>query len=143
VRAFSWHFYAAACSAACPSAFILRNHRQKVFRRSSFRTCTRVAGGAVSGPKQCGDERHAHVLEEEIEALVGELRRATGLCGRDRKAALATERARVNVTRTIKLALTRIGRVHMELENHLVRSIRTGAFCPYQPAPNELVTWCI
>jgi hypothetical protein len=93
--------------------------------------------------KQCGDERHALALEEEIEALVGELRRATGLRGRDRKAASATERARVNVTRTIKLALTRIGRVHMELENHLVRSIRTGAFCRYQPDPDELVTWCI
>jgi hypothetical protein len=55
----------------------------------------------------------------------------------------AAERVRVNVTRTLKLALTRIGRVYTELENHLVRSIGTGAFCRYQPDPDESVSWCI
>jgi hypothetical protein len=71
------------------------------------------------------------------------LRRATGLRGRDRKAASATERARINVTRTIKPAMERIGRVHAELEDHLVASIKTGTFCRYQPDPDELLTWQI
>jgi hypothetical protein len=46
------------------------------------------------GAKQCGDEQRALALEDEIDALIGELRRATGLRGRDRKAALATRNGR-------------------------------------------------
>jgi pimeloyl-ACP methyl ester carboxylesterase len=47
-------------------------------------------------------------LEDEIEALGRELSRAVGLGGRDRRAASASERARINVTRAIKIALERI-----------------------------------
>jgi pimeloyl-ACP methyl ester carboxylesterase len=47
-------------------------------------------------------------LEEEIEAVGRELSRAVGLGGRDRRAASASERARINVTRAIKVALDRI-----------------------------------
>ena len=35
-------FYATAFSAVCSTDFIPGNHRQKVPRKSSFRTCTRV-----------------------------------------------------------------------------------------------------
>jgi hypothetical protein len=41
----------------------------------------------------------ADQLEEEIEAVGRELSRAVGLGGRDRRAASASERARINVTR--------------------------------------------
>ncbi len=109
--------------------------------KSSYKRRLTELREELLGAKQCGDEQHAFALEEEIDALIGELRRATGLRGRDRKAASATERARVNITRTIKLALARIGRVHPELESHLVASVKTGTFCRYQPAPDELVTW--
>jgi len=37
-----WHLYATALSGACPSGIIPGNHRQKVFRKSSFRTWARV-----------------------------------------------------------------------------------------------------
>jgi hypothetical protein len=47
-------------------------------------------------------------LEDEIETLGRELSRAVGLGGRDRRAASASERARINVTRAIKIALDRI-----------------------------------
>ena len=93
--------------------------------------------------KQSGNEQHALALEQDIDALLGELRRAIGLRGRDRKAGSPAERARVNVTRTIKLALERIGRVHPELENHLAASVRTGTYCRYQPDPNEAMKWRI
>jgi hypothetical protein len=46
-------------------------------------------------------------LEDEIEAVGRELSRAVGLGGRDRRAASASERARINVTRAIKIALER------------------------------------
>jgi hypothetical protein len=91
--------------------------------------------------KQFGNEQQALALEQDIDALLGELRRAIGLRGRDRKAASPAERARVNVTRTIKLALEHIGRVHPELETHLAASVKTGTFCRYQPDPHELVNW--
>jgi hypothetical protein len=47
-------------------------------------------------------------LEEEIEAIGREISRAVGLGGRDRRAASASERARINVTGAIKIALERI-----------------------------------
>ena len=93
--------------------------------------------------KQFGNEQQALSLEQDIDALLGELRRAIGLRGRDRKAASPAERARVNVTRTIKLALEHIGRVHPELETHLTASVKTGTFCRYQPDPDEVVNWRI
>lgn len=91
--------------------------------------------------KQFGNEQWALALDQDIDALLGELRRAIGLRGRDRKAASPAERARVNVTRTIKLALEHIGRVHPELETHLAASVKTGTFCRYQPDPHEVVNW--
>jgi hypothetical protein len=47
-------------------------------------------------------------IEDEIEAIERELKRAIGLGGRDRRAASESERARLSVTRVIKNALTKI-----------------------------------
>jgi pimeloyl-ACP methyl ester carboxylesterase len=70
-------------------------------------------------------------LEEEIEAVGRELSRAVGLGGRDRRAASASERARINVTRAIKVALERIAEHSPALAALLTSSIRTGTFCSY------------
>jgi hypothetical protein len=109
--------------------------------KSTYRRRLTELREELSAAKELGDEQRTLALEEEIDALIGELRRAIGLRGRDRKAASATERARVNATRAIKLALQRIGRVHAELETHLLASVKTGTFCRYQPSPETLVTW--
>jgi len=71
-------------------------------------------------------------LRQEVDSLRRELARATGLGGRSRRASNA-ERARVNVTRTIRLALTRIVEVSPELGSDLAQQIRTGTFCCYAP----------
>jgi hypothetical protein len=68
-------------------------------------------------------------LEDEIETLGRELSRAVGLGGRDRRAASASERARINVTRAIKIALERIAEHNPALGTLLTSSIRTGTFC--------------
>jgi hypothetical protein len=88
------------------------------------------------------DERAARV-EEEIDALVTELARATGLGGRDRPQGSPSERARVNVTKAIRTAIKQIERQSPALGEHLTASIQTGRFCSYAPpgeAPPRWVT---
>jgi hypothetical protein len=80
-------------------------------------------------------------LEDEIETLGRELSRAVGLGGRDRRAASASERARINVTRAIKIALERIAEHHPALAAFLTSSIRTGTFCSYAPDSRLPASW--
>jgi hypothetical protein len=72
---------------------------------------------------------------EELEYLGAELARATGLGGADRRAASPAERARINVTKTIKQSLKRIAEENEPLGRHLGATIRTGTFCCYLPGP--------
>jgi hypothetical protein len=80
-------------------------------------------------------------LEDEIETLGRELSRAVGLGGRDRRAVSASERARINVTRAIKIALERIAEHNPALATLLSGSIRTGTFCSYTPDSRLPASW--
>jgi pimeloyl-ACP methyl ester carboxylesterase len=80
-------------------------------------------------------------LEDEIEALGRELSRAVGLGGRDRRAASSSERARINVTRAIKVAVERIAEHNPVLATLLTKSIRTGTFCSYNPDSRLPASW--
>jgi hypothetical protein len=80
-------------------------------------------------------------LEDEIEDLGRELSRAVGLGGRDRRAASAAERARINVTRAIKVALERIAEHNPALATLLTSSIRTGTFCSFTPDSRLPASW--
>lgn len=88
-----------------------------------------------------GDAERVARAEEELGAIAAELSRSVGLGGRDRKAASESERARVNVTRTIRSVLLRIGQHSPELRHHLASTVRTGTFCVYDPDPRLLVSW--
>ncbi|MDZ5620881.1 ATP-binding protein [Nocardioides sp. HM23] len=77
----------------------------------------------------------------ELDALLEELSRAVGLSGRDRPQGATDERARVNVTRSIKRAIAAVGASAPELGAHLEVSVRTGRQCRYQPDPAVAVTW--
>jgi hypothetical protein len=79
------------------------------------------------------DAGRAERAREETEFLQRELSRAVGLGGRDRKAASATERARVNVQRRLKLAIAHIEGLAPALGRRLGETIRTGTSCSYQP----------
>jgi hypothetical protein len=72
-------------------------------------------------------------LRAEREALADELARAVGLGGRSRRAGSAAERARINVQRRIRDALTRIAGVDPPLGRYLSRRVRTGTFCAFEP----------
>jgi hypothetical protein len=77
----------------------------------------------------------------ERDFLVGELARAVGLGGRDRRAASHAERARLNVTRAIRAAMANLARADPALGGHLAATIRTGRYCSYTPDPRVPITW--
>ena len=75
----------------------------------------------------------AEPARRELDAVIDQLARATGLRGRTRKMGDAAERARSAVTWRIRSAIKKIGAAHPRLGQHLSNSIRTGNFCVYSP----------
>jgi non-specific serine/threonine protein kinase len=86
--------------------------------------------------------RAAHA-QAEIDCLVAELAAAVGLGGRDRRAVAIAERARLNVTKAIKAALSKIRTSHPALGHHLATSIKTGTFCVYTLDPTHPISWTL
>ncbi len=91
----------------------------------------------IEEARATGDGERAAQADTERDFLLQELSRAVGLDGRDRRAASASERARVGVTRGVRQAITRIAEHHPELGGHLSRTIRTGTYCAYLPDPRS------
>jgi predicted ATPase len=75
----------------------------------------------------------------ERDALIAELKRATGLGGRPRRSGSPSEKARLNVTRTIRHAIAELSTAAPELAAHLDESIVTGISCCYEPRTN--IAW--
>ena len=91
--------------------------------------------------RQFNDVGRIEKLQDELAFLTQELVGAVGLRGRVRKAASPQERARVNVTRAIRTAISRIAEVNPALGQYLSQTIKTGTFCAYVPSPHASVTW--
>jgi hypothetical protein len=87
------------------------------------------------------DPERAARAREEMEFIAQELSSAVGLGGRDRRAASAAERARVNVTRALKREIRRIADEDARLGRELSTTVRTGTFCAYEPDPRHPVEW--
>ena len=79
-----------------------------------------------------------YVARAELEAIAEQLRKATGLGGRSRRASSSADRVRVAVTRRIRAAIAQIAKHHAPLGTHLTSSIRTGYFCCYEPAEERV-----
>ena len=60
---------------------------------------------------------------------------------RDRVAASAAERARVNVSRTIGAVMKKIASASPALGQHLTATVRTGYFCSYVPDTRVAIAW--
>lgn len=88
-----------------------------------------------------GDVERAAQADIERDFLIRELSRAVGLGGRGRRAASASERARVGVTRAVRQAMVRIAEHDPGLGDHLERTIRTGTYCAYLPDPRAPAGW--
>ena len=89
------------------------------------------------------DSGRAAKARAELDFLAAELAAGVGLGGRDRKAAAAAERARLNVTKSIKASLGKISDNHPALGQHLSPSIKTGTFCSYTPDPTHPISWTL
>jgi hypothetical protein len=109
--------------------------------RCAYRQRLMELAEALRQVKKDGDEQRAVRLEDEFAAIERELRRAFGRDGRARVAAAIAERARVNVTRTVRLAIAQIGGASPKLAQYLNGSIRTGYFCSYRPDPDCSISW--
>ncbi len=107
--------------------------------RATYRRRIEALDAAITEARTDGDEARLENAEDERDAIIAELRSATGLAGRPRRLGDPGERARSTVTARIKEALRRIEAVHPELAAHLRGSIRTGRACVYQP--RETVSW--
>jgi predicted ATPase len=90
-----------------------------------------------------GDTERAHRASSEREFILAELAGAMGLGGRDRRAASAAERARVNVTRALSAAQARVAEHSPDLARHLDATVHRGMYCSYRPDPTSQVVWRI
>jgi len=109
--------------------------------RHAYRSRLDALAADLDAADRAGDRGAAMRIGAERQALVDELRRAAGLGGRSRLAAPEAERARVNVTRTLRAAIERIAPAAPLAAAHLRGSIKTGAACRYEPAPGGPSRW--
>lgn len=97
--------------------------------------------GELEEAKKQGNVERAERAEWEIDALTSELSRAVGLGGRNRRAASASERARQNITKTLKALVERIAQNDTPLGDILSQCIKTGTFCSYRPISDAPILW--
>jgi len=109
--------------------------------RDAYRRRVAALTARLDAADRAGDSAAAEHIEAERRALLAELRRAAGLGGRGRMVAPEAERARVNVTRTLRATIERIAPAAPHAAAHLRASIRTGQACRYQPAPGGPARW--
>ncbi len=111
--------------------------------RSAYRRRLAALADELDTADRAGDAERGARLEAERQALLAELRRATGLAGRNRDLSPEAERARVNVTRTLRATLARIAELAPAAGAHLQASIRTGRACRYEPSAGGPAGWDI
>jgi tetratricopeptide (TPR) repeat protein len=95
----------------------------------------------IAEARAIGDDERAARADAERDFLMGELSRAVGLGGRDRRADSASERARASVTQAVRHAMARLREHNPDLGKHLDSTIRTGTYCVYLPDPRVPPTW--
>jgi tetratricopeptide (TPR) repeat protein len=90
-----------------------------------------------------GDLGRLHRLQDERQALLEQLDRATGLGGRRRVTGSSEERARIAVRKAVVGALARIAEVDPWLGRHLRTQVQTGTLCSYRTDPDQPVRWLL
>lgn len=80
-----------------------------------------------------GDDARSGRAQAELDMLLGELRRATGMGGTARHFADAHERARVSVHKAISRALKALQEADAEIGAELAARVTTGARCTFTP----------
>ena len=89
------------------------------------------------------DTGRAAQLAAERDALLDQVRAATGLGGRPRVPGSVHERARIAVRKAIVNAIDRIAAADPPLGRLLSDTVTTGATCRYDPDPDRQVRWVL
>jgi hypothetical protein len=100
--------------------------------RRAYRARLAEVNGDLEDAERDHDLGRKAQLSRERDLLESELARATGLGGRARPAASATERARVNAQRRLKDAIARISEADAALGALLSRAVHTGTYCCFR-----------
>ncbi len=95
----------------------------------------------IEQANEWNDPERAASAQRELDFIARELSAAVGLGGRDRPAASASERARISVTRAIRLAMAKIAENNVSLGAHFEATIHTGTYCAYRPDPRVPIVW--
>jgi tetratricopeptide (TPR) repeat protein len=109
--------------------------------KQAYRTRVHELQQELDEAEAWNDPERAERAREEMDFIARELSRAIGLGGRDRETGSASERARLSVTRAIRLSMARIAEHSPDLGRHLDATIRTGSYCSYRPDPRAPVEW--
>lgn len=89
------------------------------------------------------DTGRAAKLAAERDALLDQVRAATGLGGRPRVPGSVHERARIAVRKAIVNAINRVAAADPPLGRLLSDTVTTGAICRYDPDPDRPVRWVL
>lgn len=111
--------------------------------RSAYRHRIEALRLEIDDAFSSGAEDKAELLQGELDQLVQQLAEAFGLGGRSRRASSAAERARLNVTRALRSATTRLREALPEAGSDLDRRVRTGLYCAYEPDAADEVVWIV
>jgi tetratricopeptide (TPR) repeat protein len=111
--------------------------------RTAYRHRIEYLRAEVDDALAAGHLETAEARQEELDALVAQLAQAFGLGGRDRRAASAAERARLNVTRALRTAISHLVQALPEAGAALDRRVRTGVYCTYAPVAHDGVRWIV
>jgi tetratricopeptide (TPR) repeat protein len=109
--------------------------------KAAYRARLRDLEEELAEATSWADPVRAAKARQERQFLADELSAAVGLGGRDRAAGSPAERARVSITKAVKIALARIRAHSPVLAGHLDATIHTGTFCCYTPDPRAPITW--
>ena len=101
--------------------------------RHSYELRIRELQAELVEAEDAHDQGGADKARLEMDWLVEQLLAATGHGGRPRRTGGSHERARSAVGWRIRAAIKSITEVHPALGHHLRDTVRTGAWCSYQP----------
>jgi hypothetical protein len=110
--------------------------------RQSFRARIEDLEDQIEEAEANNDPERAARARDEVEFILDEIDRATTPSGSRRFPAEA-ERARLNVTRAIRSAISKVRAQDASLAHHLDHNIRTGTYCSYEPDLADALTWTL
>jgi hypothetical protein len=107
--------------------------------RDSYRSRIKELEEELEDAEAMSDLARAERARTELDAVLAELRRATGLGGRPRTSPANAERARAAVTKAIRSSISALQGVSPETALHLGEHIKTGTHCRYDGNARWLV----